>query len=256
MLSFDLRDSIALIRLNRPEKLNALTGAMMAELGEWFESLKREPTVSAMVLTGAGEDVFSVGTERAELLALGVEEAKLLRERGRKVCALIEGCGVPTIAAINGLASGGGFELALACHIRFAANTARFSLSEIEFGVPIFFAQPQGPDVAQDARRAVEKILAGAQVSANEAGRCGLINRVVSPQHLLAEAESLAREISRLAPVAIRACLEAVTRGINLPLAEGLELERELFSQLFTTEDMREGTLAFLEKRAPLFKGK
>jgi enoyl-CoA hydratase len=99
-------------------------------------------------------------------------------------------------------------------------------------------------------------ILAGAQMSAEDARRCGLVNRVVLPSHLLAEAESLAREISRLAPIAIRACLEAVTRGINLTLAEGLELETELFSQLFTTEDMREGTLAFLEKRAPLFKGK
>ena len=256
MLSFDLRDSIALIRLDRPEKLNALTGAMMAELGEWFEGLKREPTVHAVILSGAGESAFSVGSDHEELSTIGTKETKLLREHGRKLCALIEGCGVPVIAAINGLASGGGLELALACHIRFASTAARFSLSGIEFGTPIFLAQPQGFDVANDVRRAVEMILAGAQMSAEDARRCGLVNRVVLPSHLLAEAESLAREISRLAPIAIRACLEAVTRGINLTLAEGLELETELFSQLFTTEDMREGTLAFLEKRAPLFKGK
>jgi enoyl-CoA hydratase len=256
MLSFDLRDSIALIQFNRPEKLNALTGAMMTELSEWFESSKREPTVRAVILTGAGEEAFSVGTDQEELSAIGVEETRLLRERGHKLCALIEGCGVPVIAAINGLASGGGFELALACHIRLASTAARFNLSGIEFGVQIFFAQPQGLDAADDARRATELILAGAQVSAEDAQCCGLVNRVVSPTHLLAEAESLAREISQLAPVAISACLEVVTRGINLPLAEGLELETELFGHLFKTEDMREGTRAFLEKRPPVFKGK
>ena len=229
---------------------------MIVELGEWFESLKREPTVHAVILSGVGESAFSVGTDREELSALGTEETKLLRERGRKLCALIEGCGVPVIAAINGLATGGGCELALACHIRLASTVARFSLSEIEFGSPILFVRPQGLDVADDARRATEMILTGAQVSAEDAQRCGLVNRVVSPPNLLAEAESLAREISQLAPVAIHACLEAVTRGIYLPLAEGLELETELFSQLFTTEDMREGTRAFLEKRVPAFKGR
>jgi enoyl-CoA hydratase len=256
MISFDLRDSIALIRLNRPEKLNALTGAMLAELRERFETIKRDSNIRAVILTGAGERAFSAGTDIAELASVDAKEAEEVARRVQKVYALIESCGVPVIAAVGGLAAGGGFELALACHMRIASTSARFSLPEIKLDLIPADGATQRLARAVGTGRGLELLLRGAEISANEAERVGLVNRVVAPAELLAEAEALAQTISRLAPLAIRACLETVTRGLALPLAEGLELETELFGHLFTTEDMREGTLAFLEKRAPAFKGK
>jgi enoyl-CoA hydratase len=256
-ISYELSDNIALIRLNHPEKLKALTGAMVAELGEWFASLKREPTVRAVILTGTGERAFCAGVDIAEFASVDAEGLSEMTKRVREdVCSLIESCGVPVIAAVNGLAAGRGFELALACHIRLASTNARFSLPEVEPSVVPECDWTQRLARALGTGRAFEMMRTGKKVSADEALRTGLVNRVVAHEQLLAEAESLAREISQLAPLAIRACLEAVTRGTDLPLAEGLELESELFSQLFTTEDMREGTSAFLEKRAPEFKGK
>jgi len=256
MISFNLRDSIALIRLNRPEKLNALTDEMLAELGERFETIKRDSNIRAVILTGAGERAFSAGTDITELASVDAKEAEEAARHWQKVCALIESCGVPVIAAVGGLAAGGGFELALACHIRIASTRARFSLPEIKFGVMPAYGATRRLARAVGTGRGLELLLTGAEISADEAELFGFVNRVVAPVELLAESEALAQEISRLAPLAIRACLEAVTRGLDLPLAEGLELETELFGHLFTTEDIREGTRAFLEKRAPAFKGK
>ncbi|HKC62676.1 MAG TPA: enoyl-CoA hydratase-related protein, partial [Pyrinomonadaceae bacterium] len=255
MISFDLRDSIAFVRINRPEKLNALTGAMLSKLGVTFERIKSEREIRAVILTGAGERSFSAGTDIAELATIATEEARSVAKRGQDVCEQIEHCGVPVIAAVNGLAAGGGFELALACHIRIASTTARFSLPEIKLGVIPAYGGTQRLARATGSGRALEMMLTGAEVSAEEALRVGLVNRVVAPAQLLAEAESLAQEIVKLSPLAIRACLEAVTRGLCMTLEDGLQLEAELFSRLFDTEDMREGTRAFLEKRAPVFKG-
>jgi enoyl-CoA hydratase len=255
MITFDLLDSVALVSLNRPEKLNALTREMLAELGETFERIERERNVRAVILTGTGREAFNAGTDIGELSMMDVEEARLAARSVQDVCDLIESCGVPVIAAVNGLAAGGGCQLALACHIRIASETARFSLPETKPGVPAFYGGTQRLARVTGSNRALEMMLTGAEVTANEALRFGLVNRVVAHEQLLSEAESLARAIASLAPLAIRACLEAVTRGLSLPLEEGLELEAELFSHLFASEDMREGTLAFLEKRPPSFKG-
>jgi enoyl-CoA hydratase len=252
---FEARDSVALIRLNRPEKLNALTRGALAELREVFERIERERNIRAVILTGAGRRAFSAGTDIGELSMMDVEEARLAARSGQDVCDLIESCGVPVIAAVNGLAAGGGCELALACHIRIASETARFSLPETKLGIIPAYGGTQRLARVAGSGRALEMMLTGAEVTADEALRFGLVNRVVADTQLLSEAESLAHEIASLAPLAIRACLEAVTRGLRLPLEEGLELEAELFSSLFATEDMREGTSAFLEKRAPSFKG-
>jgi enoyl-CoA hydratase len=254
-ITFDLHDSVALVRLNRPEKLNALTRRALEELSETFERIERERNVHAVILTGAGDRAFSAGTDIAELAAMDVEEARRASERGQKLCDLIESCGVPVIAAVNGLAAGGGCELALACHIRIASTKARFSLPETKLGVIPGYGGTQRPPRVVGSNRALEMMLTGAEVKADEALRLGLVNRVVAHTQLLSEAETLAREITKLAPLAIHACLEAVTRGLSLSLEEGLELEAELFSSLFATEDMREGTRAFLEKRPPIFKG-
>jgi enoyl-CoA hydratase len=165
-------------------------------------------------------------------------------------------CRVPVIAAVNGVAAGGGCELALACHLRVAAAHATFSLPELKLGMIPAYGGTQRLARAVGHGRALAAMLAGESLTADEALRLGLVNRVVAAEQLLPAADALAHTVSQLAPLAVRACLEAVTGGARLPLADGLELEAELFSQLFSTEDVREGTRAFLEKRAPLFKGK
>ena len=252
----ELSDSIVLIRLNRPEKLNALLRAMLEALSATFKQIGREPDVRAVILTGTGEQAFSAGTDIGELASLNVEEARRASQRGQDVCEQIEHCGVPVIAAINGLAVGGGCELALACHLRIAATNAQFSLPETKLGVIPAYGGTQRLARVIGSGRALEMMLTNQSVSAEEAEQIGLVNYVTEPAQLMTEAEALAREIAQLAPLAIRACLEAVMRGLSLPLAEGLALEAELFSSLFASEDMREGTRAFLEKRAPVFKGR
>jgi enoyl-CoA hydratase len=256
MVTFELHDSVAIICLDRPEKLNALTRDALIELGEMFGRIEQEREVRAVILTGAGERAFSAGTDIVELAAIGIEEARSVAERGQNVCERIERCPIPVIAAVNGLAAGGGFELALACHIRLASTSARFSLPETRLGIIPGYGGTQRLSRVTGSGRALEMMLAGEEISADEALRIRLINATIAPAQLLSEAEALARKIASLAPLAVRACLEAVTRGLNLPLEEGLKLEAELFSSLFATEDMREGTRAFLEKRPPVFKGR
>jgi enoyl-CoA hydratase len=258
MVGFELKDQLAVVRLDRPEKLNALSRRMLDELGEAFARVELEgETLRACILTGAGErGIFCAGTDIVELAALDENGARDAARRGQEVCERIARCRVPVIAAVNGLAAGGGCELALACHLRIASTHAQFSLPETKLGVIPAYGGTQRLARILGQGRALEMMLTGASLSAVEAHRAGLVNRITTPEELLAEAESLAGEIAGLAPLAIRACLEAVTRGIELPLAEGLALEASLFSQLFSTEDMREGTRAFLEKRAPVFKGK
>jgi enoyl-CoA hydratase len=256
MVTFELRDSIAIVCLNRPEKLNALSGEMLSEVGETFERIKREGKVRAVVLTGAGDRAFSAGTDIGELSGIDAEEAVRISRRGQEVCDLIEGCNVPVIAAVNGIAAGGGCELALACHIRVASTSASFILPEVKLGMIPAYGGTQRLARVIGNGRALEMMLTGAPVSAKEALRINLVNRVVEGAQLLPESLALAGEIASLAPLAIRACLEAVMRGQTLPLEEGLKLEAELFSHLFNTEDVREGTQAFIEKRAPVFKGK
>lgn len=249
------RESVVIIRLNRPDKFNALSREMILALGEIFTDLGNDAELRAVILTGAGDKAFCAGTDIGELTQLKEGEARNVSERGQSLCKQIEDCAVPVIAAINGIAAGGGCELALSCHLRLASNSARFSLPETKLGIIPGYGGTQRLARELGNGRALEMMLTGKIVGAEEALQIGLINRLVAGGELLAEAESLAGEIARLAPLAIRACLKAVTRGADLPLAEGLALEAELFAALFATEDMREGTSAFLEKRAPVFRG-
>ncbi len=253
---YEARDSVAVVRLDRAEKMNALSREMLAELRAVFDRIGRDAELRAVILTGAGERAFSAGTDIEELENLDAEGARIASLRGQEVCEAIERCGLPVIAAVNGVAAGGGCELALACHIRLASMNARFSLPETKLGMIPAYGGTQRTPRAVGMSRALELMLAGESLSATDALRAGLVSRVIEPERLLPEAEALARSIAQLAPLAIRACLEAVTRGLDLPLEEGLELEAELFSRLFETEDVREGTRAFLEKRPPVFKGR
>src|SRR2546425_503963 len=253
-ISEERRETFAIIRLNRPDKFNALSREMILALGEVFTNIESQPDLRAIILTGAGDKAFCAGTDITNLTQLTTIQAREVTESGQALCNQIESCGVPVIAAVNGIADGGGCELALACHVRMASPNVSFSLPETKLGIIPGYGGTHRLVRQIGRRRALEMILTGRTVRAEEALRIGLANRVAIGG-LLTEAESLAREISNLAPLAIRACLEAVTRGIELPLAEGLALEAQLFSSLFATNDAREGTRAFLEKRPPVFKG-
>ena len=255
-VTLEERGATALVRLERAEKRNALTRAMLERLRDLFTGLRARADLRAVILTGAGREAFSAGTDVAELTGLDEEAARAAAGRGQAACEAIELCPVPVIAAVNGAAVGGGCELALACHLRVAAAHATFSLPEIKLGMIPAYGGTQRLARAVGRGRALAAMLAGDAVGADEALRVGIVNRVVAPGELMNESEQLAETLARQAPLALRACLEAVTRGLRLPLDEGLALEAELFSRLFSTEDVREGTRAFLEKRPPVFKGK
>ena len=254
-LTIEERTPFAIITLNRPAKRNALTRAMLERLAELFTQLTARTDLRAVILTGAGTESFSAGTDITELDGLDEAGARAAAERGQAVCDLVELCSVPVIAAVNGAALGGGCELALACHLRLAASHATFALPEIKLGMLPAYGGTQRLARAIGRGRALAAMLAGDALTAAEALQLGLVNRVVAPEELLPAAEALAQTLAAQAPLALRACLAAVTRGARLSLTDGLKLEAELFSQLFNTADVREGTRAFLEKRAPEFKG-
>jgi enoyl-CoA hydratase len=255
-VSAEERGALLVVRLERPAKRNALTRAMLERLDEVFAGVEARRDLRAVILGGAGPD-FCAGTDVSELEGMGEEGARRKSVRGQEVCERIELCGTPVVAAVQGAAAGGGCELALACHLRVAAAGARFGLPEARLGVIPGYGGTQRLARAVGAGRALAAMLAGEEIGAEEALRLGLVNRVVEPERLDSEAEALAQSvIDHAAPLAARACLRAVTRGARLPPDEALRLEAELFARLFATEDVREGTRAFLEKRRPVFKGK
>lgn len=228
---------------------------MLDQLGQLFLDLEREPNVRCVVLSGAGDKAFCAGTDIAELSVLDQAAATEASRRGQDLCNQIEQLPIPVISAINGIAAGGGFEIVLASHLRLAASHARFSLPEIKLGLIPGYGGTQRLEREIGSGRARELILLGSEIKADEALRLGLVNRVVEFSALQDEAAALASEISQLAPLAIRSCLEAVRRGSELSLEDGLVLETELFARLFASRDMREGTRAFLQKRKPVFNG-
>lgn len=256
IITYERRESFAVVRINRPEKLNAISREMIVELTDVFSKCAHDNELRAIILTGAGERAFSAGTDLSELIDVTAGEARRVANRGQALCNQIQNSPVPVIAAVNGLAAGAGCELALACHIRVASPRASFSLPETKLGILPGYGGTQRLTREIGRGRALEIMLTARTVEAEEALRIGLVNRIASTEGLLWEAENIAREIAQLAPLAIRSCLEAVTRGADMQLEKALDLEAQLFARLFATEDMREGTRAFLEKRKPVFKGK
>lgn len=255
MISVERRDEIAIVSLNRPEKLNAISRAMLRQLTGIFKNFANEKSLRVIILTGAGDKAFSAGTDLSELIDVPAKQAREVADGGQQLCNDVENCRVPVIAAINGIAAGAGCELALASHLRIASPNASFSLPEIKLGIIPGYGGTQRLAREIGHGRALEIMLTARTVHSEEALRVGLINRIAPAEGLLDEAIGLAQEIAALAPLAIRACLQAVTKGTELPLHEGLVLEADLFASLFATQDMREGTRAFLEKRKPVFKG-
>jgi enoyl-CoA hydratase len=249
-------DAILIITINRPAVLNALNGQVLDELSDAITQARADDGVRALVLTGAGEKAFVAG---ADIKELAVQTPVTGREHARKGQALfdrIERLGKPVIAAVNGFALGGGCELAMACTIRLAADTAKFGQPEINLGLLPGYAGSQRLPRLVGRGRALELLLTGAQITAEEAWRIGLVNRIVPAAQLGAEARTLARTLASKPAVAVRYILDAVASGLDMSFAEAQDYEATLFGLVATTEDMREGTTAFIEKRKPTFQGR
>ena len=248
--------AVALVTINRPQVLNALNLATLDELRRVILDLKKDDSVRVLILTGSGEKAFVAGADVNELAEQAPISGREHALSGQHVLDLIENMGKPVIAAINGYALGGGCELALACTLRIAADTARLGQPEINLGVLPGYAGTQRLPRLVGKARAMELILTGAQISASEAERIGLVNRVVPAAVLLIEAKKLAAALARQAPIAVRYIIDAINRGLEMPFVEGCRFEATLFGLVAASEDMREGTRAFLEKRKPEFTGK
>jgi enoyl-CoA hydratase len=253
---FEIKDNIGIVTINRPDKLNALNGDTINELEDIFDSIKENTQVSVVVITGSGEKAFVAGADISELNKLDVLSAKEFSEKGNKVFRKIEDLGKPVIAAVNGFALGGGCELALACHIRTASENAKFGQPEVNLGIIPGYGGTQRLSRVVNSARALEMILTGDMVSADEAYRIGLVNKIFPQAELLDKTLELANKIASKGQQAIRFALKAVNATNNLSLVEGLSYEASLFALVCGTEDFKEGTAAFLEKRKPQFKNK
>ncbi len=254
-LLYEKRNGIGYVTVNRPDKLNALNRQVMDELDECFRALQKDGEVRVAVLTGAGEKAFVAGADVGGIAAQTPLEGKAMAEHGQGILDRIENLGKPVIAAVNGYALGGGCELAMACTLRIAAENARFGQPEVKLGIIPGYAGTQRLARLVGKGRALELILSGEPVTAQEAYRIGLVNQVVPPTELMAAAETLAKKIMANAPLAVRFALEAVNQGMEMTQAQGQLLEATLFGLCCTTADMKEGTRAFLEKRPPKFTG-
>lgn len=248
--------AVAVLTVNRPKVLNALNGQTLDELRRAILELKHDEAIRVVIVTGSGEKSFIAGADINELAVQSPIDGREHAIRGQHVFDLIEHLGKPVIAAINGYALGGGCELAMACTIRIAADTAKLGQPEINLGIVPGYAGTQRLARIVGRGRALELLLTGDQVTAQEAHRLGLVNRVVPAGDLMKEARSLAATLAAKAPVAVRYILEAVHKGLEMPFPQAQIFEATLFGLVAATEDMREGTKAFLEKRKPEFKGR
>lgn len=248
------REPVAVVTINRPEKLNALNRKVKSELKEVFSAVKDDNAIRVVILTGIGEKSFVAGTDIQELNELDQEKGKEFSAAGQELFNLIENLGKPVIAAVNGYALGGGCELALACHVRIAADNAKFGQPEVNLGVIPGYGGTQRLARLVGKGRAMELILTGSQIDAQEAYRIGLVNKVVPQTELRRTAEALAESLTSKPQIAVRLALKAVNMSDETNLTDGQELEATLFGLCCATEDFREGTKAFLEKRKPSFQ--
>ena len=255
-LQLERDGAVAIVTVNRPKVLNALNFQTLDELRRTILALRHDESVRAVVLTGAGEKSFVAGADVNELAVQTPSAGRDHAMRGQHVFDLIENMGKPVIAAINGYALGGGCELAMACTIRIAADTAKLGQPEINLGIIPGYAGTQRLARLVGKGRALELLLTGEQVTAQEAHRLGLVNRVVPAASLMTEARTLAATLATKPPLACRYIIDAVNKGLQMPFADAQVFEATLFGLVASTEDMREGTRAFLEKRKADFKGK
>ena len=256
-LLYEEGGQIARITINRPEKANALNARTMLELRAVFSQLKIDPDVRGVILTGSGEKFFVAGADITEINDQNATTGAYFSHQGQEVFSLIEDLGKPVIAAINGFALGGGCELAMACTIRIASKNARFGQPEVSLGIIPGYGGTQRLPRLVGKGRALELILTGEMITAEEAYRIGLVNKVVEQNELMSSAEAIVQKVIANAPLAVKYSLEAVNHGTEISQAEGLRLEAGLFGLSCTTEDMKTGMAAFLDKkRKPEFKGR
>ena len=255
-LLYEKKAAIAAVTLNRPKVLNALNRQTWKELRTVFEDARDDPEIRGVILTGAGDKAFIAGADIGELAYVTAVEAEQSSSYGQAVLDLIENLGKPVIAAVNGYALGGGCETAMACTIRLAAEHAKFGQPEVTLGLIPGGGGTQRLPRLVGKGRALQLILSGGMIDAQEAHRIGLVNEVVPAGDLLTRAEAILKQIFANAPIAVKFSIEAVNRGLETNLAEGLSLEASLFGLCAGTGDKAEGTSAFLAKRAPQFHGR
>jgi enoyl-CoA hydratase/carnithine racemase len=249
---YDKKGPIAYVTLNRPKVLNALNKTTINELRAAFEDARDDSAVGGVILTGAGEKAFAAGADIAEIANNTAVEAEAATRRGQALTDLIENLGKPVIAAVNGFALGGGCELAMACTVRIAAESAKFGQPEV---MPGYGGTQRLPRLVGRGR-ALTLILSGDVIDAAEAYRIGLVDELVPNAHVIERAEIVLKKIIANAPLSVKYALEAVNKGLETSVAEGLLIEASLFAVCASTDDKKEGTSAFLEKRAPKFQGK
>lgn len=253
---FESKDNIATIIVNRPEALNALNWQTMQEIQAACSSVKDDKEIFGIIITGAGEKSFVAGADIKELATKDPVGAKEFSLASQEILHFIEHLPKPVIAAVNGFCLGGGCELAMACHMRVASENAKFGQPEVNLGLIPGNGGTQRLPRLVGKGRALELVLTGNMIDAQEAYRIGLVNKVAPPKELLLTAEEILKTVMRKGPVAVKLALEAVGHGLELTLDEGVQLEANLFGLCFSTEDMKEGTQAFIEKRKAKFKGK
>jgi enoyl-CoA hydratase/carnithine racemase len=253
---YEKRDAIAYVTVNRPKVLNALNTPTWKDLRTAFEDARDDTAIRGVILTGAGNKAFIAGADISELAQVAAFEAEQSSRFGQDVLDLIEDLGKPVVAAVNGFALGGGCETAMACTIRIAVDTAKFGQPEVTLGLVPGGGGTQRLPRLVGKGRALQLILSGEMISAQEAYRIGLINEIVAPADLITRAEAILKKIASNAPIAIKFALEAANKGLETSQGEGLLLEASYFGLCAATEDKKEGTSAFLEKRAPRFHGR
>ncbi len=255
-LLFEVKDGVAVVTINRPDKLNALNDQVMAELADAAERIATDPAIRGAIVTGAGPKSFVAGADISDLAKQGPFDGKARAMRGQGVLRRLETCGKPVIAAVNGFALGGGCELAMACHIRIASENAKFGQPEVKLGIAPGYGGTQRLPRLVGKGVAMQLILTADMIDAAEAYRIGLVNKVVPANELMAETEKMLRGILSMGPLAVRLSMEAIDHGLEMTLDEGLLLEANHFGLLAATQDTKEGLSAFLEKRPAKFTGK
>jgi enoyl-CoA hydratase len=254
-LTLAVENRIATLTVNRPDKLNALNDATIAELGKAIDEIRTREDIAGVIVTGAGR-AFVAGADISELSSQTPTIAKARSRAGQEVFRRFETSPKPIIAAVNGFALGGGCELALACHIRIASDKAKFGQPEVKLGTCPGYGGTQRLSRLIGKGRAIQLITTAEMIDAHEAYRLGLVNKVVAPEQLTAAVTEMMNAILANGPLAVALCIEAIDRGLEMSLEEGLVLEANHFGLLAASEDMTEGMKAFLEKRAPAFKGR
>jgi enoyl-CoA hydratase len=254
-IELSVADRVATITVNRPDKLNALNAATIGELGDAIDEVRQRDDVGGVILTGAGR-AFVAGADIGELAAQTPMQAKQRALRGQQIFRRFETSPKPVIAAINGFALGGGCELAMACHLRIASDAAKFGQPEVKLGICPGYGGTQRLPRLVGVGRALQLLMTGEMIDAAEAYRIGLVNRVVPAAELLSSSEAMLRQMLANGPLALSSCIEATIRGTEISLEDGLNLEANHFALLAVSQDMAEGTRAFLEKRPPAFAGR